>query len=108
MSDARLAAQLEASALLARAQAAGGFGAVLHRGDPERGAILLVLLERGQPMALVERSLDAKGIYAWSSRPAGDSANLDQHVARARRNDPDLWTLELDVPSAERFIAEMI
>jgi hypothetical protein len=107
MSEARLAPGLEVSALLARASALGGFGAVLHKGDPERGTIALILMSRGSGGLLLQRLLQREGRYGWESRDFADSALLEQHLARARSNDPDMWVLELDVPSTERFIAEM-
>lgn len=107
MSEARLATHIEVSALLARASAAGGFGAVLRRGDAERGSLLLLLAERGTVVSILERLLQRDGSYAWEMRPVSDSASLKLHVARATDRDPDLWVLELDIPSAERFTAEM-
>ena len=47
MSEARLAAGFEAAGFLKRAEALGGFGTVLHKGDETHGTILLSLLERG-------------------------------------------------------------
>lgn len=108
MNEARLTPAIEASALLALANAHGGFGAVLQKGDADRGSLMLLLLERGRPISLLQRVLGRDGCYAWESRQAADSESLEQHVARARSRDPDLWVLELDVPSTERFIAEMI
>jgi hypothetical protein len=32
---------------------------------------------------------------------------LQDLIARRRRFDPDLWLIELDIASAERFAAEM-
>ncbi|GLR46758.1 DUF1491 family protein [Sphingomonas astaxanthinifaciens] len=108
MSEARLAPSIEVSALLAKARAEGGFGTVLARGDPDRGAIMVVLAERGEAKRLVERRLQTGGTYEWEGRESGDSANLQQHLARARDSDPDLWVIELDIPSTERFVAGMI
>lgn len=107
MNEDRLATSVEVSALLTLASAQGGFGAVLHKGDPQRGSLLLLLGERGVTSKRLERLLQRDGRYAWEERPAGDSVSLQQHVARAREFDPDLWVVELDVPSTERFIAEM-
>lgn len=110
MTDARLPAGLEVGSLLRRAELAGGFGTVLRKGDGERGSIVLVLLERGQYRALLERRLQPDWSYGWADAgpPEGDSAALPQHLARAADRDPDCWILELDIPSSERFIAETI
>jgi len=108
MSDARLAAHIEVRGLLRRAEAEGGFGTVLSKGDPERGTLLLVVTERGDHRAILERRLQADWSYRWSSvgPEAGDSQAVTQHLARARDRDPDCWIVELDIPSSERFIAE--
>ena len=107
MSEARLAAGIEASALLARARELGGFGTILSRGDAERGSLMLVLAERGVPRNLLQRLLQRDGAYDWESQEIADSESLQRTLARARERDPDLWLIELDVPSAERFIAEL-
>jgi hypothetical protein len=107
VSDARLAAGLEASALLERARQVGGFGTVLKRGDVERGTLLLVLAERGVPRFLLQRLLQRSGDYEWEAQQIADSGSLEGQLGRARDRDPDLWLLELDIPSPERFIAEM-
>ncbi|WP_338502147.1 DUF1491 family protein [Sphingomonas kaistensis] len=107
MNEARLAAGVEASALLARARDLGGFGTVLRRGDAERGSLMLVIAERGTTRFLVQRLLQRDGRYQWESRESADGESLDAHLANAQSRDPDLWVIELDVPSAERFIAEM-
>jgi hypothetical protein len=106
----RLASSLLVSALLRRAEAEGGFGAVLVKGDPDGGAIAISLLERGQRAVFLERLLQPDGHYAWQSAQ-GDSLDEEKFrdfLARRRNFDPDMWILELDVPSAERFAAEMI
>ncbi len=108
MSDERLAAHVEVGGLLRQAEAAGGFGTVLRKGDPERGTVLLVITERGQHRAILERRLQPDWTYRWSAvgEQSNDSQAVTQHLARARDRDPDCWIVELDIPSSERFIAE--
>lgn len=108
MSDARLAAGVEATAFLRRAQAVGGFGTVLHKGDESRGSLLLLVLEKGTAVTFLERRLSASGRYEWGSNgPDAPSAESAEHYVVGRRAaDPDCWILELDVPLSERFIAE--
>ena len=109
MTRARLASHVLVSALLRRAEAEGGFGAVLARGDATAGAVMVILAERGERIALLERLLQPDGSYAWqdTGRAAAGEAEFKALLARRRRNDPDLWLIELDVASAERFAAEM-
>lgn len=107
--DDRLPAGLEASSLLRRAEVEGGFGMILARGDPDRGALVLLIAQRGAHVACLERGPGANGAYAWQmvGPKAGESDSAVRDWSRKRRsNDPDLWLIELDVALPERFIAE--
>ena len=108
MSDARMAAGVEASALIRIVEAQGGFGAVLHKGDAERGALLLVITERGRLHTLLARQYDGLR-YAWTAVPVdcSDSANAHLFLEKRTRNDPDEWHIELDTPLAQRLVAEL-
>jgi hypothetical protein len=55
----RLPAGLEVTALMRQVQGDGGFASVLHKGDPDRGAISLLITERGQAKAVLERRMAA-------------------------------------------------
>ena len=63
----------------------------------------------GSRTALLERLLQPDGTYAWqdSGQAAADDDAFRALLDRRRRIDPDLWVVELDVASAERFAAEM-
>lgn len=100
---ARLASGIAVSALLRRVNAAGGFGTVLFRGDDTAGSIVIITRDRGETRAL-ERVMAMTGGYEWREAAAGDA--IDSWVERARRRDPDLWIIELDIPDAARFVAE--
>jgi hypothetical protein len=102
----RLASSVLVSALIRKAEAEGGFAAVSAKGDPTAGAILLLLTQRGGEPRLLERLLRPDGGYSWGE-PLASGAEVPGFVARRRRFDPDLWVLELDVPSIERFTAGM-
>ncbi|MEA3033710.1 MAG: hypothetical protein QOH86_1726 [Sphingomonadales bacterium] len=104
--DPRVASSVLVSALIRKAEAEGGFAAVLSRGDETAGSILLILTERGADPRILERLLQPGGHYAWGLS-TGEATEVPALIARRRRFDPDLWVLELDVPSAERFAAEM-
>lgn len=104
----RLSASVEATSIVRRAQAAGDFAAILHKGDAERGALVIVISSRGRFAACLERILDLDGAYRWTkSGPSDDDAGkVAQFLARKVEFDPDLWVIELDVAHPERFIAE--
>jgi hypothetical protein len=102
----RIASSVLVSALIRKAEGEGGFAAVLAKGDPTAGAVILVLTERGADVHLLERLMQGDGGYAWVA-PIDDARQVPDFIARRQRFDPDLWVLELDVPSIERFTAEM-
>ncbi len=107
--EPRLASSLLVTALLRRAEADGGFGTVIARGDATAGAIAVILTERGAHPRLFERMLQPDGRYGWEelSGRITEGQELDALLERRRRFDPDLWIVELDIVSPERFAAEM-
>ena len=107
---ARLAASVLVSALLRKAHEEGGFGAVLAKGDDQAGEIVVILNERGRKRGVFQRLLQPDGNYSWQGDDGQlieNQEKLDVFLARKRRFDPDLWLIELDIASAERFAAEM-
>ena len=109
MSGGRLPPRLEVPAVLRRAESQGGFATVLSRGDPESGAMLLVVTSRGRHVGCLERILGMEGAYEWrTAGPAktAESVEVASFLAKRRQFDPDLWLIELDIAEPERFIAE--
>ena len=107
--DERLPARLEATALLRQAEALGGFGAVVKRGDPDRGVLVLLISRRGEHQACLERTLTPGGDYRWQAvgpKAGENAATLADWSQKRVRFDEDLWLIELDIPDPERFIAE--
>ena len=105
--DGRLPAHLEVSALLRQTQAGGGFGSVLTKGEREGGTILVVLLENGANLRVYERMPSFDGPRKWSVAKVENVENKQEfaeYLARRKRQDPDLWVIELDVVNGERFI----
>jgi hypothetical protein len=107
---ARLASGVLASGLLRKVHAVGGSAMVLAKGDETAGSILILTLERGVITGLWERLLQPSGTYGWNKVGPQDvdvQHEVDLYIERRRRSDPDIWVIELDVPNAERFVAEM-
>ena len=105
----RLPAHVEASALIRRAEADGGFGTIRKKGDADRGALVLMVARRGEHQACLERALSPDGSYRWRQvGPAAgaDAAALADWSQKRVRFDEDLWLIELDIAEPERFIVE--
>lgn len=109
MTGARLPSSLEAAGILRSAEAAGDFAAVLRKGDPDRGALLIVVSSRGRHVAILERLLSLQDGYRWQRVGPAESASsveVADFLARRTRFDEDSWLIELDIAQPERFIAE--
>lgn len=106
---ARLTTSLFASALLREVHARGGTGAVIRKGDPTSGALLLFCAEKGQIVGVYDYVLDLSGHYVLARvalQKVETAEAVESLCAQRRQFDPDLWIVELDIPNAERFIAD--
>jgi hypothetical protein len=104
---ARLPAHLEVTGLLRAVEAAGGFATVIARGERDAGTILVTCCESGKNCRAYERMPRPDGTRGWSLTKTEDPENpleFGQYLDRRRRQDSDLWIVELDIPDAERFI----
>lgn len=107
----RLDTELLVSALLRRVESAGGFAAVLHKGDRSGGIILVQLLERGRFQGLLERMTDLDGrsrMIASGPQSGAQDSEINDYISRRTRVDPDLWLVELDVAEGQRFADEIL
>jgi hypothetical protein len=114
MSGERLPAALEATALIRLAEARGGFGMVLHRGEPDSGTILVVILDNqgfGQYSAQAfERLPKADGTRGWATAKVQDAQNkaeFESYLTRRIAQDRDLWVIELTIADGEQFILNL-
>lgn len=101
----RLPTDLVVGALLRRVNDAGGIGAVRARGTPG-GSVLVCIVDRQGLTRILERGSGPDGRTALIESNRSDDP--DSYWRRRRASDPDLWVIELDIPSAERFAAETL
>ena len=106
MTDGRLPAHVEVGGLRRAAEAAGGFATVLHKGDAERGSLLVQLVSGSATVALLERTLGADGRYGWRQATLKGGERASDWAEKRLRFDPDLWWIELDIADPQRFIVE--
>jgi hypothetical protein len=107
-SDGRLPTELEVAGLIRAAEAEGGHAAVLRKGDPERGTVLLFLASRGVMSVCLERFTDLDGRSQWraiATTDLNESRKVAEFLAKRSRFDGDVWAIELDIPDPQRFIA---
>ena len=105
--DQRLPAHLEIAGLIRAVQQEGGFATVIEKGERDAGTILVICCENGTNARLYERMPQLDGTRKWTLSKEQDPENpmdFSEYWMRRKRQDDDLWILELDVPNGERFI----
>lgn len=105
--DSRLPAHLEISGLVRAVGAAGGFATVLAKGERDAGTILVICCENGASSRIYERMPQLDGTRKWIHVKSQDTENpieFSEYCDRRKRQDSDLWIVELDIANAERFI----
>lgn len=100
MTEARVKAGIFVGMALRRGDRAGRPGAVLRKGDPDSGGILLVLRGRAG-LCVLSQVRTATGEPAWmratGPEPVGQET-ADAYLDRQLRRDPDLWVVEFESP----------
>jgi hypothetical protein len=106
----RLSTDVWVGALIRRAQLGGAFPVVARRGDPRAGAVLVkVVNRRAQTTTLYAEAVRGEGERVWMQPSASaEEAELDAHIARAARVDPDLWVVEIEDPEGRHFLTEAV
>jgi len=103
----RLPTHLEVGGLIRRVQGEGGFATVLAKGDPDAGALLIVLTFRAEGARAYERMPSADGHRVWHGVMCENTYNpmeFSEWIKRRKDHDRDLWIVELDIAEGERFI----
>lgn len=104
---ARLPAGIEVSAMVRAAGAAGGFAAVLRRGEQDGGTILVILVDKQGLGTLYERMPQLNGERKWTVTRHQDpdgKQEFNDYLDRRAQQDPDMWIVELTIADGERLI----
>ena len=100
MTEPRIKAGIWVSMALRMGNADGRFGAVIRKGDPDAGGVLVVLRGR-EGLCVLSQLRSAACELAWM-RATGpgpvDEAVADAYIARQVKFDPDLWVIEFEAP----------
>jgi hypothetical protein len=107
MPDSRIPAHLEVTGLIRAVEVDGGFATVIAKGERDAGTLLVVCCDKDRACAAYERMPQPGGGRAWVLSRTQDTENPKEfwdYCDRRKRQDSDLWIVELDIPNGERFI----
>ncbi len=97
--EPRLKTEVRVKAGLRRCQIEGCFAAIVRKGDPDAGALLIKLnLLNGMARALtlgrtLNGELEWQDVYPDGPRP---DADIEAYIGRAVSRDRDLWVVEVE------------
>jgi len=100
MYDERLPTNIWVQAGLALCSSRGIPVAVMHKGDPHTGIVLVKIVTLDGACRLLTQQRNIDGELAWIDaiprETSPSEGNADAYIERARGRDPDLWVIELE------------
>ncbi|MEM9059321.1 MAG: DUF1491 family protein [Pseudomonadota bacterium] len=104
---ARLKTEIWVAAYLARLSQAGIFSHVAHKGNAEAGAVAVKLATMDGKASLFLRRYDEDFELRWQcEREAEPEREIDEHLAKQRSFDRDLWVIEVEDPKGRHLLDE--
>lgn len=103
-----LPTHLWVSALLRRASIGGAFATVVHRGDADRGDVLVKVMRARGEADLYGPAFNPEGPTLFERLAADGEAGVDSVIARRRANDRDLWVVEIEDAAGRHFLTEAV
>jgi hypothetical protein len=101
-------AHIWVSALLRRANLAGAFAVIVHRGDEERGDVLLKVTTSRGKARLYAPAFNPDGPVEFERLAAETEAEVDELIARRGKADRDLWVIEVEDREGRHFLTESV
>ncbi len=96
------------SALLRRANLGGAFATIVHRGDADRGDVLVKVMRACGEADLYAQAFNPEGPTAFEQLAAEGEAGVDALITRRRASDRDLWVVEIEDGQGRPFLTEPV
>lgn len=101
-------AHLWVSALLRRASVAGAFATIVHRGDEDRGDVLVKVTRARGEAQLYAPAFNPEGPSEFERLASEDEAAADALIAKRLKSDRDLWVVEIEDREGRHFLTEKV
>ncbi|MFT3725367.1 MAG: DUF1491 family protein [Hyphomonadaceae bacterium] len=103
-----ISASLWVSALLRRASTGGAFATIVHRGDEERGDVLVKVTRARGEAVLFAPAFNPEGPTEFEQLKAEDEAGVDFLISKRLKLDRDLWVIEIEDREGRHFLTEKV
>lgn len=95
-------------ALLRRASLGGAFATVAHKGDDERGDVLVKVVPAHGEARLFAPAVSVSGPAEFEELASGPETTVDSVVKQRLRADRDLWVIEIEDRAGRHFLTERV
>lgn len=96
------------SALLRRASIAGAFATIVHRGDEDRGDVLVKVTRARGEARLYAPAFNPDGPSEFERLTPEDEAGVDELIGKRLKADRDLWVIEIEDREGRHFLTEKV
>lgn len=96
------------SALLRRANGAGAFATIVHRGDEDRGDVLVKVMRARGEARLYAPAFNPEGPSEFERLAPADEAGVDELIGKRLKADRDLWVIEIEDREGRHFLTEKV
>lgn len=103
-----ISANLWVSALLRRASTGGAFATIVHRGDEERGDVLVKVTRARGEAVLYAPAFNPDGPTEFEQLKPEDEAGVDALIGKRLKMDRDLWVIEIEDRDGRHFLTEKV
>jgi hypothetical protein len=100
--------QLWVSALLRRAGLAGAFATIVHRGDEERGDVLVKVTRERGVASLYAPAFNPDGPLEFERLAPEAEGEVDAAIDKRLKADRDLWVIEIEDRDGRHFLSETV
>lgn len=101
-----------ASALLRRVHGGGASGAIVRKGDPDAGAVLVKVATLDGRARLYGPARNGAGERIWLDLSAGvlgdAEPEVDTYAKKRAEGDPDIWVIEIEDKHGRHFLEEPV
>jgi len=101
-------AHIWVSALLRRATGAGAFATIVHRGDEQRGDVLVKVTHARGEARLYAPAFNPEGPTEFEKLAPEDEAGVDALVGKRLKADRDLWVIEIEDREGRHFLTDKV